>query len=221
MTSPYINTRLYSKVPILPGQMNNDISSHMKVNLSKKIEEKCFKNFGYISKIYKILEYGDGVIEPENPMSAAIYKVKFTCRLCLPLKNSTIICKVSKTNAMLTSVFNGPIRVVITYDRINKDNFAVGKTGLLVKTNIGSRTLDQNDLVRVKIDSRKFNDGDSIIMCMGILEQMATQDDARLFARDEFNTDNEDKYIDYDKYISAEDKANNLDSIGDATVSTN
>ena len=154
-------------------------------------------------------------------MSSAIYKLKFSCRLCFPLKNSIIVCKVAKTNAMLTSVFNGPIRVVITNDRINKDNFAVGKIGLLVKSNTGTKNLDQNDLVRVKIGARKFSDGDPIIICMGILESMATPEDARLFARDEFNTDNEDKYIDYDKYINAEEEKNSLESIGDTTISGN
>src|ERR1700722_13785306 len=98
MLSPYINTKLFTLVTVMPNQMNNDIYSHMKSNLAQRLEGKCYRNFGYISKIYEILEHGDGVIEPENPTAAAAYNVKFTCRLCIPLKDKYIICKVEKTN---------------------------------------------------------------------------------------------------------------------------
>ncbi len=34
--------------------MNNDIYKNLKENIIKKLQGKCYKSFGYISKIYKI-----------------------------------------------------------------------------------------------------------------------------------------------------------------------
>lgn len=218
MSSPYINTRLYSRVTILPNQMNNDIYSHMKSNLIKRLEGRCYRNYGFITKIYEILDRSDANMEPENPMAAAIYKVKFSCRLCIPLKDRYIICKVEKTIPMLTSLSNGPIRVIVTNDRINKEKFVIGKNGILIKLSNGTKNLNSGDHVKVKIDSRKFNDSDTIIMCMGILEAMATAEESTQFATDEYNID--EKFIDYDKYIKASEKQNDVEEVGEAETET-
>lgn len=215
MSSPYINTRLYSRVTILPNQMNNDIYSHMKSNLVKRLEGKCYRNYGFIIKIYEILERSDAHMEAENPMAAAVYRVKFSCRLCMPLKDKYIICKVERTIPMLTSLSNGPIRVLITNDRINKDNFMVGKNGILIKSASGTKSLNPGDHVKVRIDARKFNDSDSIIMCMGVLESISTLEESSRFSSDEYNID--EKFIDYDKYIRAEEKPDDVEVLGEET----
>lgn len=215
MLSPYINTKLYTRVTILPNQMSNDIYSHMKSNLIKRLENKCYKNYGLITKIYEILEKGDGIMEAENPMAAAIYKVKFSCRLCFPLKGQYIISRVERTIPMLTSLSNGPIRIIITNDRINQDNFMVGKAGILIRSGLNVKPLKSGDHVKVKIDSRKFNDGDNIIMCMGILESMATHEESIHFSEDEYNIT--DKFIDYDNYIKIEEEPYNINTVGDET----
>ena len=216
MSSPYINTKLYSRVTILPNQMNNDIYSHMKTNLIKRLEGKCYKNYGFITKIYEILERSDGTVEAENPMATAIYKVKFSCRICMPIKDRYIICKVERTIPMLTSLSNGPIRIIVTNDRINKNNFMIGKAGILVKSDANTtRTLNPGDHVKVRIDSRKFNDSDIIIMCMGILESMATHEESVQFSSDEYNID--EKFIDYDKYIKTEEKPDDMELVGEET----
>lgn len=215
MSSPYINTKLYTTVTLLPNQMNNDMYAHMKSNMINRLEGKCYRNYGFINKIYEILERGDGNIEPENPMAAAIYNVKFACRICMPLKNKHIVCKVERIIPMLTSLSNGPIRVIITNDRINKDIFMVGKNGILVKQVTGTKPLQAGDHVLVRIDSRKYNNRDNIIMCMGVLDSMATEQQSQRFASDEYNVD--EKFVDYDKYIKMDEKAIDLNEIGEET----
>ena len=37
--SPYINTEYYTKVDLMPDQMNNDVYTHLKLNLKKNIEK--------------------------------------------------------------------------------------------------------------------------------------------------------------------------------------
>lgn len=214
MTSPYINTKLYSVTSLAPNQMNNDLYSHLKNNLIKRYEGKCFRHYGYITKIYEIIDKKGAILDPENPMAAAMFDCKFSCRLCIPLKMRNIICKIDQTTQALTSASNGPIKVILTNDRINSDNFIVGRTGILVKA-FGSssiRPLQRGDHVKIKIDSRKFNNGDTIIMCMGVLDSMAKELEISEFEADEYNTDS--KFIDYDKYIQIEERKNDMTELG-------
>jgi DNA-directed RNA polymerase subunit E'/Rpb7 len=193
--------------------MNNDIYTHLKGNIIKRLEGKCFGNYGHITRIYEILEIQGGIIHPENPMASAIYEIKFSCRLCMPLKTKYIICKVDQTTQALTAVSNGPIKVILTNDRINTDKFIAGRTGILVKTDNGIKQLSPGDHIKIKIDSRKFNDKDTIIMCMGVLESMATEDEIIKFEADEYNISS--KFVDYDKYIQLEEKKYDINEIGE------
>ncbi len=58
LSSPYIDTELYSRILIRPQQINNDIYINLKNNLKKKVEKKCNK-YGFITKIYKILDFSE------------------------------------------------------------------------------------------------------------------------------------------------------------------
>jgi DNA-directed RNA polymerase subunit E'/Rpb7 len=193
---------LYTRVSLFPNQLNNDLLSYLKKNVIKKLENKCFKHYGFISKIYEINQpIGDGIIEPENLNSSVLYNVSFSCRLCIPLKNQHLICKVDKTNKMLTRLSNGPIRIIITNDRINKDNFTIVKTGIYRKENNKIvKPLLMGDHVKIKIESIKFNDKDNIIMCMGILESMATDKESVIFSTDEHNIDKD--FVEFKNYTS-------------------
>src|SRR5207302_6611862 len=123
ITGPYITTVLSTSVMLNPRQLDNSIYINLKKNLIEKIEGKCYKNYGFVTKIYKILEYSEGVIVPENPMAGVLFNVKFTCRLCNPLKNTEIVCKIQKMKGMLINAINGPITVIITMDRLNDKIF--------------------------------------------------------------------------------------------------
>ena len=63
-------------------------------------ENKCNK-YGYVIKIFKIIEYDNGVIEPENFMAFAIYNVKYSARLCKPIENTKIICEIEIINKVI------------------------------------------------------------------------------------------------------------------------
>lgn len=213
MSSPYINTKLYTTISLLPNQMNNDLYAHLKNNIIKRLENKCFRHYGYISKIYEILEKKGGMLDQENPKASAVFEIKFSCRLCIPLKNKYIVCQVDKTTQALTSVSNGPIKVILTHDRINVDNFITGRNGILIRQKTGVRLLARGDYVKIKIDSRKFNDRDNIIMCLGIIDSLATEDEIVQFQQDEYNVTS--KFIDYDKYIKIEEMKNDMNLIGE------
>jgi DNA-directed RNA polymerase subunit E'/Rpb7 len=204
MESPYIYTELNGIISITPKQMNNDIYTNMKSNLINRLEGKCYRNYGYITKIYDITNHGDGFIDSENPLAVACFKVKFTCRLCYPLKNKYIICQVHSINSMLAKITNGPINVIITPDRINKENFESNRQGFFTKLQYGVTPLKKGDYVKTKIISRQINDKDVIIMCIGILESMATEEEIANSIYEQNKTDTT-KMMDVEQYMKSED----------------
>lgn len=123
MTSPYINTKIYSSVILFPHQMNNKVYINLKQNLERKIVGRCLLNYGFVVKVIEILSYKDGVIEAENTDASALFDVVFSCRLCIPLKNTQIVCQIERVNKLLITAINGPILVIVTNNRINDKVF--------------------------------------------------------------------------------------------------
>ena len=202
--SPYITTELTTSISLEPSQMNNNIYKNLKSNLINRFLGKCFKDYGYITKIYDISKYSDGYVIAENPKSAARFHVIFNCKLCFPLLNKQIICKIDRANRQIMRLNNGPISVLVTSkDRINKNIFFIDqKTGnLIAKKGDKSVPVSIGDYVKVTIESRQFNDQDTMIMAMGFLEDIATEAEVKESYEKEFGND---ETIIYDEYLKLE-----------------
>lgn len=211
MTSPYINTKLYTSVSLHPDQMDNKIYINLKKNLERKVVQKCFRDYGYIMQIYEILEYKDGIIEAENFMSSALFDVSFSCRLCRPLKNKEIICQIDRVNRVIVTATNGPILTIITNDRINDDIFFTDNNNNLRykdKETDTSKILKEKEFVKVIIKSIVFNNGDDRIKAIGFLNGMATEKDVQEYYQELYNTD--EKIVDFEKYMESENESNNI-----------
>jgi len=170
--SPFKNVEQYTRIVIEPHQMNSDIRNHMKYNLKKKVEKKCNKN-GYVDEIYKINNYSDGHMIPENLSGNAIYDVSYHCKLCIPIENSIIIGHIKVINQELIVAINGPIMMFIprenidpTYWNNNIDNFTYTKK-INIKLNIG-------DYVCIQIIHKRINQYDTQIKTIGKLLDLPT-----------------------------------------------
>ena len=226
LNSPYITTELTTSISLEPYQMNNNIYKNLKTNLINRFSGKCFKDYGYISKIYDINKYSDGYITAENPKSAARFHVSFNCKLCFPLLHKQIICKIDRANRQIMRLNNGPISVLVTSkDRINKNIFFIDqKTGnLIAKKGDKSIPVSIGDYVKVSIESRQFNDQDIIIMAMGFLEDIATEAEVKESYEKEFGNDDTILYDDYlnlekniDEFTEKSEKIKNKDSSDDS-----
>ncbi len=206
MTSPYINTRLFTNVVLNPDQMTNDIYVNMKQNLIREIAKKCYKDYGYITDIYQITDYKDGIIEAENFLSSASFDVTFSCRLCMPLIRKQIICQVDRVTKMLITVVNGPIVVIITNERINDKVFFTDNNNVLrYRKDEGSIVLKPKEFVKITVTSRSFDDGDTKIKTIGYLDDMATENEVNEYYKDIYNTD--DEHVEYLKYIENDNNA--------------
>jgi DNA-directed RNA polymerase subunit E'/Rpb7 len=178
--NPYINTTLVCPVMLLPNQMDNKMYIHLKSNLKNKLESKCYKNYGFIDKIYSIEETSDGIIEAEDPTCSAKITVRFTCSLCLPIIGKEIICKIDRMNKALISAINGPIKTIITTDKINKENFFPDMNrNIRIKAN--SEVLVPEMFIRVLVLSKSFGDYDSNILVIAYLQDIATQEEINQF----------------------------------------
>ncbi len=136
--SPYINTELYTAVALMPHQMDSELYIHLKNNLRKNVVAKCNK-YGYVIRIYEILEYNMGEIVPENFTASAIFDIKYSGRLCSPVKNTQIICKISQLSKALIRAGNGPITAFIVPSDYNPTNFTQDNNGNLLY-NLASKT---------------------------------------------------------------------------------
>jgi DNA-directed RNA polymerase subunit E'/Rpb7 len=163
-----------------PNQMDNKMYLHVKTNLSNKLVGKCYKNYGHISKIYKIDEISDGIIEAEDPSCSIKLVVKFSCRLCYPIRNKEIIFKINRMNKALIGGVNGPLRVIITPDKINKDKFyADNNRNIRIR---GSSDVIVVDMyIRVLILSSSFSDCDSNILVIGYLQDISTEEEKKIY----------------------------------------
>lgn len=204
--SPYITTVLTTTIMLFPRQLDNSIYIHLKDNLIEKLEGKCYRNYGYISKVYQIINYSQGTIVPENPMAGVTFDVKFSCRLCNPLKSTEIICKIEKMKGMMINAINGPITVFISIDeRINNQSFYYDQMSnrlIYKKNDKESIEITQGSYIKVIIEQKKFYDANSIIYAMGKLNSIPTEQEIKEHFDEEFGLGSENNIVDFDKYNS-------------------
>ena len=118
IVSPYKNIKQHTRIALEPYHMNSDIKNNMKLVLKKKVEKKCNKN-GYIDEVYKILDFNDGIMIPENLNGSAIYNITYHCRLCIPIENSIIIAYIKMISNDLIVAINGPMFIFIPKNYID------------------------------------------------------------------------------------------------------
>ena len=179
--NPSTNTTLVCPIMLYPNQMDNKMHIHIKSNLINKLEKKCYKNYGYINKIFSIEETSDGIIEAEDPTCSAKIIVKFSCNLCLPIVEKEIVCKIDRMNKVLISAINGPIKAIITADKINKDKFFPDiNRNIRIKGN--SQVIIPDMYIKVLVLSRSFSDYDKNIIVIGFLQDIATQEEINKYS---------------------------------------
>jgi len=157
--------------------MNSDIRNNMKMVLKKKVEKKCNKN-GYIDEVYKILEFSDGIMIPENLNGSAIYNIAYHCRLCIPIENSTIVAYVKMISSDLIVAINGPLFIFIPKNYVDNNIWDIPE-GYVNKKN--SKKLTVGDYNKIQIIDKRINQGDTQIKIMGKLLDYATEEEVEKY----------------------------------------
>ena len=190
MTTPYINTYLNTTVRIHPSQMDNNIRKHIKNSIEREHLNKCFLDYGYLTKIHEINPDYDAEIIAEDPMSCALFKVRVSCTLCRPILNSSIICKAMGITPPIIYLVNGPLDIIVkTSQNLNKNTFVFNQklnrwtakkesenasdTDTEVKKRF--QLVEEGMYLKVKILNKKIIDKSDRILCTGYLESIATE----------------------------------------------
>jgi len=206
ISTPYLDTELYSRILIRPQQINNDIYINLKNNLKKKVEKKCNK-YGFVTKIYKILDFSEGEVVPENFDSSIVFNVKFSCRICLPVSDTHIICKVDLLNKSLIKASNGPIVCIIGINYINDNIFSLNNKGDVLNNN-NDEVLKPGDHIIVKIKGTNFFPGDERIVILGGLESLPIDEDIQMYYKENLESE---RIVD--------DDSNNIDNLSNDNTS--
>jgi len=169
----FINTVLTIAVLLHPRQMDNNIEINLKQNL-KKYEKSIYKTIGYIDTIHKIIETKANCIDMENSECSQRFDLTFSCTLYNPIVYREIIAKMDKITEKISTAVNGPMKIIITPNRINDEIFYTGTSDMIIRIKSNSDILTQNTYVKVYIEAKSAVDKDSEIILIGYLINIAT-----------------------------------------------
>ena len=173
IVSPYKNIKQHTRIKLEPYHMNSDIRNNMKIVLKKKIEKKCNKN-GFIDEVFKILEFSDGIMIPENLDASAIYNISYHCRICIPIENTIIISIIKMVNPDLIVAINGPLLIFIPKNNVDTNIWDIPDNYNHKKSN---KKLTIGDYIKIQITDKRINQGDSQIKVMGKLQDFPHDDE--------------------------------------------
>jgi DNA-directed RNA polymerase subunit E'/Rpb7 len=157
--------------------MNSDIKNNMKLVLKKKVEKRCNNN-GYIDEVYKILEYSDGRMPPENLSGSAIYDITYHCKICIPIENTVLIGMTRVINQELVVAINGPIMFFLPKEHVDTNLWDI-PDGYMNKN--AKKKLSTGDYVKIQIIEKRINRNDSQIKSIGRLLDFASSEEVEKY----------------------------------------
>jgi DNA-directed RNA polymerase subunit E'/Rpb7 len=194
ITNPYIKIIQHTRIAIEAYHMTSDIKNNMKSVLKKKLEKKCNKN-GYIDEIYRITEYSDGMMPPENLNGGAIYDISYYCKICIPIENTIIIGLVRVINQELIIAIHGPIVFFIPKENIDINIWDLNNNNCINKKT--NNKLLVGDYINIQIVNKRINQNDTQIKTLGLLLDLSIKEDIDNFYGNKIITEknNESNYI--------------------------
>lgn len=193
--SPYIRTYLETTISLKPYHLNNNIYKNIKDCVIQKHIGKCYMNYGFISKIYKISmdNIKGGVISMEDMSSSVIFTVSFLCKICNPLKDSIIIARIIGIHRLLIYAQNGPISIIIKNNFINPQTFFYNneKNVYIIKDGDKKKILENNSFVKIKVIDKKIINNEKNIIVMGYMLSPATSEEWKQNIAEEYNENSE------------------------------
>ena len=186
---------LTTDVLLHPSQLNNDLYDNLKSNLSIRLLNHCYKDYGYISKIYNIISYSQGRIFNEDIISKVQYKVKFNCEVIKPISGLSIIVQLSSINNCISAITQG-MNIFIDNNQLSDKFFINQNNNLIYKPN--GYILKKGDLVKIKILQYIIYHYGEKITVLGYLEDILTEQEIDNYYKNKYETEIEDKQKEFD-----------------------
>lgn len=175
----YYHSTLEQKVSLLPHQLDGDMDDYLLQNLRVKVEGRNI-DAGNVLKVQNIISYNLGVVGEINFMATVVYRVKYNCLLCSPVRNLEIVCVIENVNVKrLIVARNGPLNIIMHDNASDADKFKVENNQTIYKKT--GTALRIGDFVRVVIISTNINRGEKNMLCMAKLLDIANEDQIKRF----------------------------------------
>lgn len=173
---PYITTELTTSIAIEPSLLNNNLYNNLKDKLKDKVLNKCLQ-LGFVTNIYNISHYSNGILIPENFSGDILFNIKYNARLCYPIKNTNIVAKIINITKVLIVAANGPIVVIIKINNFDNTNLKKNNKNEITYSN---NLLKLEDDIIINIENININDKDTRILVLGKLINIANENDTKI-----------------------------------------
>lgn len=178
----YYLTQLKTTVSLLPEQINYSLESHLLTNLKSKLEGKTIDN-GIVMRIYRLIEYNNGLIDKINFMGIVVFTVVYECLLCAPIKDLEIVCLVENDIKGYLIARNGPVVVAIRHNNVDLNRFEINNSTIVHKQT--TITVSKGSYLKVTIISINKNAGEKTILTACRLNNIATEEEIASFNNDQ------------------------------------
>lgn len=208
LLGPYVDTELSVVINLEASNINQEIYKNLKKTVINRLEGTCYKDFGYIVKIYEIKETSDIEIVNENPNCDCILEADIDVKICKPLKNRIIVGRIENMNVTLIKAVSGPMDIMITMtpDKINNKLFYLDRNNNL-KYSVGDKTftVTKQNYIKIKVFRVETEHGAKNIKILGILVDIATEEE---FIKSDDKEFTRLKKVNLEEYLESE---NNVD----------
>ena len=180
MSNPYYRITISDRVRLHPRGMNNNILENIKAEAEKEYNNKCYKDYGYIDGIYKIVEDPRGVIQAEDSTASGLYYVTMECRMLVPIPNELIYASITGINEKMIIAETGQLKIIIYEKSINKDNIKYMKNAYYPVDAEGKPSgpaISVGSPVIIKLLATKIVPTKTQIMGLGMLESVVKTED--------------------------------------------
>jgi hypothetical protein len=92
-------------------------------------------------------------------------------------------------NKALISGINGPIKAIITPDKINREKFFTD-TDRNIRIKSNSQLLEPEMFIRILILSSTFSHYDTSIITMSFLQDIATEEEIKIYEKEQYYNNN-------------------------------
>jgi len=179
--NPYQNKEFGTIVKLQPNQLDGTYYLHLKKNIEKKVIGKC-NNIGLFTKVIRLTEYDDNIINTEDFSACAEYKVKYIATICMPVLHSLVILKIERIifqfNDFLINAENGAITCILA-TKHNLHLLSIKDGKLYIESQ--DKYLVEGDYIKIKIKTKNIEPHDRKIKIIGTIIDVATEDEVSEF----------------------------------------
>jgi DNA-directed RNA polymerase subunit E'/Rpb7 len=178
----YFQTQLETDIVILPEQLDGDLEDHIFDNLREKVEKKCVEH-GYVMRVNRIIEHGKGFINGDILTVPIVFKVKYDCYFCSPVKNLEMVCMINNLYPGFLMAENGPVKIIISYQNIDLEKFAVDNNHDL-RYKSSNDKLESGQFIKVSIMTVQFVLYENRIAALARLVDTANKKEVEQYQKD-------------------------------------